>query len=703
MFSISPGESPPPPPRACFGRAKLIEEIIDLAENLTPIALIGPGGIGKTSIALIILHHDRIKQHFGDERRFIRCDQFPASRVHFLSRLSKAIGAGVENPEDLTPLRPSLSSREMIICLDNAESILDPRGANGQEIYAVVEELSLFSNICLCITSRISTIPPACETLDIPTLSMEAAHDTFYRIYKNGKQSDLVTGILEQLDFHPLSITLIATVAHHNKWNTDRLSREWEVQRTDMLRTQHDYSLATTIELSLASPMFQELGPDAPGLLGVVAFFPQGVDEKNVEWLFPTLSNRTNIFDTFCILSLTYRSDGFVTMLAPLRDHLCPKDPASSSLLRDIKDHYFDRLSVDVRPGKPGFEEAQWITLEDVNVEHLFDVFTSIDANSVDTWDTCALFMKHLRWHKPRLVGLGPKIEGLPDGHSSKPDCLFWLSKLFGSVGNYVEEKRLLFRVLKFWRERGDDFQVAETLRFISSTDRWLGLHKEGIERVEEALVIYEQLNDITGQARSWRELAWPLYDDQQLDAAEEASLRVINLPSDEGDKFDVCDCHRILGDIYCDKGETEKAIKHFEIALGIVSTFNWHSSLFRINYSMAKLFLCENRFDDAHAHAERAKLHAINHPYNLGRTMELQARVWWKEHRLGEAKSEVLHAASVYEKIGAAKDAERCRTILRDIEQEMKGPITSGELLKTVPLPTSVDSPSPSSAQGSE
>ena len=82
---------------------------------------------------------------------------------------------------------------------------------------------------------------------------------------------------------------------------------------------------------------------------------------------------------------------------------------------------------------------------------------------------------------------------------------------------------------------------------------------------------------------------------------------------------------------------------------------------------------------------------------------MELQARVWWKERRLGEAKSEVLHAASVYEKIGAAKDAERCRTILRDIEQEMKGPITSGELLKTVPLPTSVDSPSPSSAQGSE
>ena len=420
----------------------------------------------------------------------------------------------------------------MIICLDNAESILDPRGTNAREIYAMVEELSHFSNICLCITSRISTIPPACETLDIPTLSVEAAHDTFYRIYKKGGRSNLVNSILEQLEFHALSITLLATVAHHNKWDTNRLNREWETQRTDMLHTQYDHSLATTIELSLASPMFQELGPDARGLLGVVAFFPQGINENNLKWLFPTLPNRANIFDTFCILSLTYRSDGFATMLAPLRDHLCPKDPASSPVLHATKDHYFRRLSVDVNPADSSFEDAQWITSEDVNVEHLLDVFTSIDASSVEVWDTCARFMRHLCWHKPRLVGLEPKIEGLPDGHSSKPDCLFWLSKLFGLVGNHVEEKRLLVRTLKLRRERGNDFEVAETLRFISDADRRLGLYKEGIERVEEALTIYERLNHITGQALSWRELALLLYDDEQLDAAEEAASQVIDRKS---------------------------------------------------------------------------------------------------------------------------------------------------------------------------
>jgi tetratricopeptide (TPR) repeat protein len=656
----------------------LIERIVDLAENLTSIALIGVGGIGKTSIALTVLHHKRIKQRFGDNRWFTRCDQFTTSYPQFLSRLSKVIGAGIENPESLASLRPFLSSREILIVLDNAESILDPQGTDFQEIYAAVEELSQLDSIWLCITSRISTIPTDCETLDIPTLSIEAARDAFHRIHKNSERSGLIDNILEQLDFHPLSITLLATVAHHNKWGTARLAGEWEKRRTSVLQTVNNKSLAATIELSLASLMFQELGPDARGLLGVVAFFPQGVDENNIDWLFPTISNGANIIDKFCILSLTYRSNGFVMMLAPLRDYLSPKDPKSSLLLCMAKEHYFVRLSVNVDPKNPNFGETRWITSEDVNVEHLLDIFTTVDPNSDRVWVACANFTHHLLWHKKRLTILQPKIEGLPDDYNSKPRCLYGISRLFSSVGNQTECKRLLTHALKLMREQEDIPGVAQVLRNLSDANRQMGLHEEGKEQVEEALEIYERLDDTAEQADCLVGLAFFLRDGGQLDVAEETALRAINLLPEKGDEFRVCKSYRLLGLIYQSKGETDKAIHHYELALGIASTFDWNDFLFWVHYNLAGLFRNERRLDEAQAHVEHAKSHSADNTRFLSLAMEEQAWVWYKQHRLEEAKSEVLCAADLYEKAGATRDLEECRKLLRRIEKELNSPVAS-------------------------
>jgi len=664
---------------------------VTLAESLTSVALIGAGGIGKTFIALTVLHDDRVKQRFGENRRFIRCDKFPATLGHLLNRLSKATGAGIDNPEDLTPLLPFLTSKEMMIVLDNAESILDPEGADAGEIYDLVEELSKLPTLCLCITSRISTIPPECETIEVPVLSMDAACRAFYHIYKLEKESNLANDIMEQLEFHPLSITLLATVGHQNKWRMERLKGEWEKRRTRVLQTRHKKSLAAVIELSLTSPMFQELGPDARGLLGVAAFFPQGIDESNIDWLFPTVSNGIGIFDGFCVLSLTSRSNGFITMLAPLRDYLSPDDPKLSPLLCAVKEHYFVRMSVDLGPNKSNYKETRWIISEDTNVEHLLDVFTTIDANSDDIWEACGKFMEHLNWHKPRLTLLAPKIEGLPDSHRRKSEYLVKLSALFGLTGNKTERRRLLSHALELERERGSGIGVARILSRLAGANRGTGLHEEGVRLAREGLEIYERLGNTKGQAQCLVELAWLFRGQEKFDAAEEAAFGVINLLSEAGDQFLVCDSHKVLGAIYESKGEIEKAIHHYEVALTLASSFDWHSQLPGIHFSLLMLFSAKGRLDLAQVHAERAKLSAVNDPYNLGKAMILQAKLFYGQRKLEEARSEALRAAEIFEKLGSSWGIRVSGKLLEDIQKERDRLVASGKLrefLHTMPLP---------------
>jgi tetratricopeptide (TPR) repeat protein len=128
-------------------------------------------------------------------------------------------------------------------------------------------------------------------------------------------------------------------------------------------------------------------------------------------------------------------------------------------------------------------------------------------------------------------------------------------------------------------------------------------------------------------QAQCLNNLAWLLYDRQT--ARRRRGSRIPRSISHPGERPTISGL-RISSyswHIYHSKGEREKAIYHFEAALGIASSFNWHDQLFWIHYSLAELFLDEGRFDDAHAHVERAKSHAVDNAYYLGRAMELQAR----------------------------------------------------------------------------
>lgn len=75
-----------------------------------------------------------------------------------------------------------------------------------------MEESSRFTNTSLGITLRIPIVPHFRRSI-ISRLSMESACDIFHGIYDHGGQTNTINDLVTRLDFHALSITLLATAA----------------------------------------------------------------------------------------------------------------------------------------------------------------------------------------------------------------------------------------------------------------------------------------------------------------------------------------------------------------------------------------------------------------------------------------------------------------------------------------------------------
>lgn len=153
-----------------------------------------------------------------------------------------------------------------------------------------------------------------------------------------------------------------------------------------------------------------------------------------------TAPGGSNMFDRFCILFLTYWSNGSVAMLASLRDYRRPKDPTSSRLLTATKEHYSTRLSACIDPNKHRFDGSNLrMGMSNIRLTFshrftrtggLFGVpasgsrITSVGINyGSPCWDQrwrhsrVPVLLKHRACAKKRLLTFGSKLWSEQGGH----------------------------------------------------------------------------------------------------------------------------------------------------------------------------------------------------------------------------------------------------------------------------------------------
>lgn len=67
-----PRHGPPATPHKIFSREEIVNEVLDLTDQVAFASLLGPTDVGKSSVALTRLHHDRTKVKFGGNCHFMR-------------------------------------------------------------------------------------------------------------------------------------------------------------------------------------------------------------------------------------------------------------------------------------------------------------------------------------------------------------------------------------------------------------------------------------------------------------------------------------------------------------------------------------------------------------------------------------------------------------------------------------------------------
>ena len=135
----------PASPKIFHGRDAELEHLVSLLLKDEPVrvAILGPGGIGKSSLALSCLHHQDITARFERHRFFISCDS-AASATELTTRVAAHFGIQTEGNLLKAVIRHfgGISAPSLLV-LDNLETSWELRETRSE----VEDFISLLSDL----------------------------------------------------------------------------------------------------------------------------------------------------------------------------------------------------------------------------------------------------------------------------------------------------------------------------------------------------------------------------------------------------------------------------------------------------------------------------------------------------------------------------------------------------------------------------
>ncbi|KAJ7280609.1 P-loop containing nucleoside triphosphate hydrolase protein, partial [Mycena rebaudengoi] len=356
----------PPSPKIFHGREEELKDVVNvLLQNSARVAILGTGGMGKTSLATAAIHDPQVEAMY-QHRYFVQCHSSPTC-----SELAVTIAGHIvlEKGSNL-PKKVAhyfAQAPASLLVLDNLETPWETRASRSE----VEEFLSLLADVPhlgLMITLRGAERPSKVKwtrpfLVPLKPLSDVAARQTFNEIADDGHEDASVRELLGLTGNLPLAVSLIASVADSD--GCSQALTRWKSESTRMLSEGFDQrsSLDVSIMLSYTG---SRMTPGAQELLSVLSMLPDGLADVDLVQAKLPIPDILACKATLIRTALAFvGQDQHLKVLVPIREHIISIHPPPEDSKLKLREHFHQIL-------------ALWNQFKNLNVT---DTFPQISRN----------------------------------------------------------------------------------------------------------------------------------------------------------------------------------------------------------------------------------------------------------------------------------------------------------------------------------
>jgi len=574
----------PPKPTVFHGRQEFVDKSVQLltAPGTARLAILGTGGMGKTSVALALLHHSQVAEHFVGQRFFLSCEALVDADATVVA-LAKLLQLPPSNDLLTAVVTYFASGTRAVLALDNLETVWLAGGAPVAAVDGLLGRLARIPTLSLIITCRGTNLPQFVDWSNtdgavLEPFSLDAALQTFQenaaRQLTEGDM-EIAKQLLDGVDRMPLAVSLLGQLARRRHSISELLFR-WNSERTLLLRTHvagRINNVDVSIKLSINMLDAADDSREALLLLSICCMLPDGLHRNVFEKLRPSFRYIDRARDNLSAYSLASTGAyGVLKTVSPVRHHVLQRHPPHPEHRRVLCSIYFDIARQLPLTMDEDFKERAAIAAPEMgNLSSL--LLTLVAQPSDQVAEAVFRFTNFVYWQRPTAtvaLALLPYLDPYPE---LKAGCLRTIASTQIRLLDRRTAIQYLLPAMELDLELGNRAEAAWCALQIGTAHQLLGDLKLAEDMINEAKKAYAKLGDKLGKAS----------------------------------------CRMSLGLLMRDKAQYRVAIKHFSAARQTFNAFNIKYAASQCSYVIGTIYIKQRNYNLARGELEAARSASIS------------------------------------------------------------------------------------------